>query len=305
MNINQLEYFIKLAEIQHVSEAAELLNISQPALSKTISRLERELNANLFDRTGRNIYLNENGKLFLSYAKTAVASIEHGKIVLKKNTALDRQIIIQSMPMSIFPGLLDKLLSCYQNIKMVDVHVPVIEQKNNLLSGVTDICFTNKQFHSDELCQKLVSQSKLILTVPADHKLAKYITIKNTTLLNERFITSHERSPIYEHNRLVFGNHLQDISTSFREVSVINPDDILYYVYNKQGLAILSETVFNVLMERFPYDIATITLLDEFDKPYITSFYTYRRKENIPQFVLDVNNTIVKYFKTRNASSTT
>ena len=65
MEIQQLEYFKIVAEMQHMTHAAEKLNISQPALSKSISNIEQEIGVPLFDRQGRSIVLNRYGKLFL------------------------------------------------------------------------------------------------------------------------------------------------------------------------------------------------------------------------------------------------
>ena len=65
MELTQLRYFQVAAYYEHISRAAAELNISQPALSTMISRLERELGVSLFDHNGRSIVLNQNGKRFL------------------------------------------------------------------------------------------------------------------------------------------------------------------------------------------------------------------------------------------------
>lgn len=65
MELTQLRYFQVAANYEHISRAAEALNISQPALSTMITRLEKELNVPLFDHNGRSIVLNENGRRFL------------------------------------------------------------------------------------------------------------------------------------------------------------------------------------------------------------------------------------------------
>lgn len=64
MEIEQLQYFKTVATMQHMTRAAEILSISQPALSKSISNIEQELGVPLFDREGRSIYLNRFGQLF-------------------------------------------------------------------------------------------------------------------------------------------------------------------------------------------------------------------------------------------------
>lgn len=64
MEWQQLEYFVTVAKLEHMTRAAEALAISQPALSRSISKLEEELGVPLFDRQGRSIMLNRYGELF-------------------------------------------------------------------------------------------------------------------------------------------------------------------------------------------------------------------------------------------------
>lgn len=63
MDLRDLRYFLKVAEFGHLGRAAEALNLSQPALSKCIQRLEDAYGVALFDRAGRGIVLTEAGKL--------------------------------------------------------------------------------------------------------------------------------------------------------------------------------------------------------------------------------------------------
>ena len=63
MNLSQLQYFKRLAEIQHYSKAAKELYISQPTLSSSISALEKELGVALFRREGKGVFLTECGSL--------------------------------------------------------------------------------------------------------------------------------------------------------------------------------------------------------------------------------------------------
>ena len=68
MNIQQLEYFISIAETLNYSKSAELLGLSQPALSMSINKLEEELGFSLFAKHGRNIKLTDSGT---EYAENA------------------------------------------------------------------------------------------------------------------------------------------------------------------------------------------------------------------------------------------
>lgn len=82
MELLQLKYFIKVAELQSISRAAERLHISQPALSQTIIHLEKDLGVPLFDRIGKRIYLNEHGKIFLAGARKTISELEETTSIL-------------------------------------------------------------------------------------------------------------------------------------------------------------------------------------------------------------------------------
>lgn len=63
MNNRDLEYFIAAAKIMNLGQASQNLNITQPALSKSIARLEKDLSIKLFKRTGRGLALTEAGAI--------------------------------------------------------------------------------------------------------------------------------------------------------------------------------------------------------------------------------------------------
>ncbi len=78
MDIFQIQYFLELKKHEHMSVTADLLNISQPALSRSIAALEAELGIQLFDRIGKRIKLNRNGEEFARYAEKALRILNYG-----------------------------------------------------------------------------------------------------------------------------------------------------------------------------------------------------------------------------------
>jgi DNA-binding transcriptional LysR family regulator len=76
MTLEQLRYFSALARIEHIGRAAQHAAISPSALSTAISQLEEQLNRKLFDRVGRTIRLNENGRRLLPQAEDILNRIE-------------------------------------------------------------------------------------------------------------------------------------------------------------------------------------------------------------------------------------
>lgn len=76
MELRDLRFFCLTAELEHVSRAAEKLGIAQPYLTKIIGNIEDELGGKLFDKTGRRIKLNDNGRIFYSHAKNILYDMD-------------------------------------------------------------------------------------------------------------------------------------------------------------------------------------------------------------------------------------
>jgi LysR family nitrogen assimilation transcriptional regulator len=106
MEIKQLRYFVKVAELSSVGKASDFLNIAQPTLSRQIRALELELKSNLFSRDGRGVQLTVHGRRFLEHARgilhaadTAMdalnegKSVYEGKVVAGMTPSIGRRII--------------------------------------------------------------------------------------------------------------------------------------------------------------------------------------------------------------------
>ncbi|MFC0010055.1 pca operon transcription factor PcaQ [Devosia nitrariae] len=78
IKLRHISCFLEVARLKSVVNAAEALNISQPAASKTIQELEEILGASLFDRSRRNLFLTPFGEVFYRYAGTSVAALRQG-----------------------------------------------------------------------------------------------------------------------------------------------------------------------------------------------------------------------------------
>lgn len=88
MDVSALKYFIVAAQTEHMSRAAEKLNITQPSLSASIKRLEADIGFQLFDRTGRGIRLNEYGRIFLTPCSVPTLLWRHVWLRWKKTEGL-------------------------------------------------------------------------------------------------------------------------------------------------------------------------------------------------------------------------
>lgn len=78
IKLRHLACFLEVARLKSVVNAAELLHISQPAVSKTIQELEQILGSGLFDRSKRNLFLTPFGEVFYRYASSSMAALQQG-----------------------------------------------------------------------------------------------------------------------------------------------------------------------------------------------------------------------------------
>ena len=69
MDRNQMEYFLDIAETQHMTKSAQRLHVAQPALSRSMAKLEDELGVQLFRRVGRGLSLTDEGWLLKKLKK--------------------------------------------------------------------------------------------------------------------------------------------------------------------------------------------------------------------------------------------
>lgn len=119
MELLQLRYFRALAKEEHMSRTAEKLYISQPSLSLTIKKLEKELGVPLFDRTGRSIRLNAYGRLFLRHVEEAFSALDRGGNELRKMQGhYENQVLIGIQTPYVWQDLTRDFLSAHPNITL-------------------------------------------------------------------------------------------------------------------------------------------------------------------------------------------
>ena len=75
MELKDLRYFCATAELEHITKAAEQLNIAQPYLTRVIHQIEEEVGGELFSKVGRRIKLNSNGAVFYKHAKKVLSDM--------------------------------------------------------------------------------------------------------------------------------------------------------------------------------------------------------------------------------------
>ena len=114
MQLQQLSYFVAVAEVRHFTRAAETLRVAQPSLSKQIKTLETELGAPLFSRARGNITLTAAGEALLPLARRILADVETARREIQDLTGLRRGRVRLGATPSLFAGLLADALARFR-----------------------------------------------------------------------------------------------------------------------------------------------------------------------------------------------
>src|ERR1051325_1387705 len=110
MELQQLRYFVAVAETGNFTRAAERSHVTQPSLSKQVLNLEREVVHKLFHRLGRKAVLTEAGTAFLERARRILFEVENAAKELSDHPSLDRRITVGAVP-TIMPYLLAPVIA--------------------------------------------------------------------------------------------------------------------------------------------------------------------------------------------------
>ncbi len=120
MNIENIEAFVHVIHFNSFNKAADALFLSQPSVTARIQSLERELDAKLFERMGKQFTLTEKGKLFLPYAQQILQSYKKGKQQIKYQKTLQELRIgcTASVSNYIIPIILPLLKQHYPGLRI-------------------------------------------------------------------------------------------------------------------------------------------------------------------------------------------
>ena len=192
MELRHLRYFVALAEELHFGRAAEYLHIVQPALSKQISALERELGVKLFERNKRHVELTEAGTAFFA---DALDVLEQAGLAAERARAVGRGesgvLVIGFIPPAL-NSVLPVALRAYRD-KHPDVRLVLRECTNRAaLEGViTDrmhIAFVRMPFEPRGLQYETVYEERVVLAIPEEHRLAGFDAVPMAELRDEALV---------------------------------------------------------------------------------------------------------------------
>ncbi|MEC1722936.1 LysR family transcriptional regulator [Schinkia azotoformans] len=196
MEWHQITYFQTVAKMQHITQAAEQLAISQPALSRSIAKLEDELGVKLFNRKGRNIYLNRYGEMFLKRVEQAIKQIEIGTQEVLQDIHPESGTInlafLPSLGMSFVPDILSTYRSEFPNVKFLLHQTSNQEIFSQVKSGKVDLALFSLLEDDEDLIWEPLMTEELFLIVSKNHWLAEYDEVDLKMIENEPFISFRE-----------------------------------------------------------------------------------------------------------------
>jgi len=189
MDLFHLEYFCTVALTQNISEAARRHYISQPAMSKYMSHIERELQAPLFIRNGNQIRLSTEGERFYTYAKRVVASYQDGLNALHEGqNRLAINIQINTTRHMFLPYAKEYLASHPMVDLRVDLNYRREALEGNEVSNMYHFSVGSKCHHHYLNKSVPLFSERLVLSVPANHRLADRKSVSVLELQNEPFV---------------------------------------------------------------------------------------------------------------------
>lgn len=187
MDLSQLQYFQTVARFENISQAASVLHISQPALSRAISRLESEVGTKLFERDGNKIRLSPAGKVYLNRVDHAMRELESGRNEVQE---LDGQncgrVSFSSFANGILAELVFSYIARYPHVSVRHVIQSPQQMENSLELGEVDFGVALNPIQSPSIDWTPVAEDELIALVSTDHPLSAQTSIALRELEDER-----------------------------------------------------------------------------------------------------------------------
>lgn len=193
MEWQQIEHFVVVAKLQHMTRAAERLSLSQPALSRSIAKLEAELGVPLLDREGRTVRLNRYGEQFLlraervleemRLAREDIASLldpDHGMVALS---------FLKSLGAVVMPKLLGEFLKQHPAVRFQLHQQSTRVMLGQLERGEVDLVLSSMTETAESIEWVYLWEEEMFAYVPAEHPLAGRSAVSLEELAAYPFIT--------------------------------------------------------------------------------------------------------------------
>ncbi len=176
MTLDQLRIFVAVAERQHVTRAAEALNLAQSAASAAIASLESRHGTKLFHRVGRHIELTTAGRAFLDEARAVLARAAAAELMLAEFGGLLRGSLSVCASQTIAGYWLPRHLAAYRRAYPgIELRLTVgntAQVAAAVHDGTAELGFVEGAISSSALLSEVVARDQLVLVVGAHHAWA-------------------------------------------------------------------------------------------------------------------------------------
>ncbi|MEL6385074.1 MAG: LysR substrate-binding domain-containing protein [Cyanobacteria bacterium J06626_18] len=192
MKLHAFHYFVAVAEELHFGKAAARLQITQPALSRQIHRLETELGIQLLKRTKRTVELTEAGVAFLSEIRKALqqvdAAVQVAQRVARGEVGSLRIAFTPSSMHTVLPEILKYFRDRYPDVELAMTEICTLDQINGLRTETLDLGFLHPPIDDALLNLYPLQSERLLVALPQTHVLAQQPQIPLKSLATESFI---------------------------------------------------------------------------------------------------------------------
>ena len=184
MELRHLRYFVAVGEEQHFGRAAKYLHIAQPALSRQIQDLEREIGFPLFERLPRGVKLSVAGKLFLEDARRILQEVQEAirraERVASGKAGTLRVGFVESISWhGVVPESFRRFRQKQPDAELTPVPMLSLAQVEAVRSGRLDAGFiVSMATLGEELDQRPVVQHKIVLAVPKGHPVTRQTRLR-------------------------------------------------------------------------------------------------------------------------------
>ena len=209
MELRQIRSFLSIAETLHFGRTAELIHISQPALSLQIRALEEEIGFRLFERNRRKTTLTAAGFAFRDDAAAALSQLEQAirraKLAANGKLGLLRIGFVSTAGNEIVADIVRQFRELNPEVEFSLRNILTTDQVLMLETGSLDIGFLRLPIGGHEALDVVtVHREPFVLVVPASHQLAKRKRVRLRELTGEDFVM-YERTWAPGFHDLMFG----------------------------------------------------------------------------------------------------
>lgn len=240
MNLRDLEYFVKVAELKHFGKAAEASFVSQPTLSMQIKKLEQELGVLLFHREDKKVTLTEAGAILLTRAQAVIHTakeIRYTAKTLQDPFALPFRLgVIPTVAPYYLPTILPALQQALPKLKLVLLEEKTAELLIQLNENKIDAALLALPLkHSFE--EKILKTENFVAALPLNHPLAEKEQLDLPELERENLLMLEEGHCLRDH-ALQFCQHFNRESETYRATSL---ETLCQMVSLGHGITLLPE----------------------------------------------------------------